>query len=216
MENVFKVLLGIHILGGGLSLMTGLYVMVANKGDKRHKLMGKIYFWSLLTASLSAIPMCYIHPNLFLFIVSIFTIYMLVTGFRFLEIKRLEQISFWDFVFLGLMLITGLVFVVWGGLLVSQSKNFGLVLVIFGLLSLNFVRQDFNTFKGKSKYKNFPLVMHLQRMAGSYISSVTAFVVVNNTLLPGVIAWLLPGFIIAPLIWKWSKTYGVKNKPEAV
>ncbi len=209
MENIFKVLLGIHILGGGVSLLTGLFVMMSRKGDRRHKLMGRIYFWSLLIASVSAIPMCYIHPNLFLFIVSIFTIYMLITGFRFLQIKKLEQVKALDYVFLILMFITGAVFVVWGGLLIIQSENFGIVLVVFGLLSLNFVRQDYKTFKGKSKYKNFSLVMHLQRMVGSYISSVTAFVVVNNTLLPGVVAWLLPAIIIVPLIVHWSRKYQV-------
>jgi uncharacterized membrane protein len=209
MENIFKVLLAIHILCGGISLISGLFVMTNRKGDKRHKLVGKIYFWSLLINSLSAIPMCYIHPNLFLFIVSIFTIYMLVTGFRFLNIRKLEQVKKADYIFMVLMLITGLTFVIWGSLLVIQSKNFGIVLIVFGLLSLNFVRQDYNTYRGRSKYKNFSLVLHIQRMAGSYISSVTAFVVVNNTYLPGVVAWLLPGFIIAPLIWKWSRKHQV-------
>jgi uncharacterized membrane protein len=209
MENIFKVLLAIHILCGGISLISGLFVMANRKGDKRHKIVGKIYFWSLLINSLSAIPMSYIHPNLFLFIVSIFTIYMLVTGFRFLNIKTLEQVKKADYIFMVLMLIAGLTFVIWGSLLVIQSKNFGIVLIVFGLLSLNFVRQDYNTYRGRSKYKNFSLVLHIQRMAGSYISSVTAFVVVNNTYLPGVVAWLLPGIIIAPLIVKWSRKHQV-------
>lgn len=212
MENVFKVLLGIHILGGGISLISGLYVMIAKKGDKKHKLAGKIYFWALLTASVVAMPMCYLHPNLFLFIVSIFTNYMLITGYRFLNIKRISDVKWYDYALLVSMLIAGIVFVAWGILLVLNSKDFGIVLVVFGSLSINFCIQDFQTYKGKSKYKNFSLVLHLQRMIGSYIASVTAFVVVNNTVLPGVIAWLLPAVIIGPLIWRWSKKYQVLRK----
>lgn len=212
MENVFKVLLGIHILGGGISLVSGLFVMLAKKGDKKHELFGKIYFWALLAASVVAIPMCYLHPNLFLFIVSVFTNYMLITGYRFLSIKNLSDVKRYDYVLLVSMLITSIVFVGWGAMLVLNSKNFGLVLVVLGLLSINFCRQDFYTYKGKSKYKNFSLVLHLQRMIGSYIASVTAFVVVNNTILPGVVAWLLPAVIIVPLIWRWSKKYQVLKR----
>lgn len=208
MEALFKCLLIVHIAGGGLSLVSGLYVMVARKGDHRHRRAGRIYFWSLLTASLSAIPMCAIHPNLFLFIISIFTLYMLITGLRYLKIRRPEEVKTLDYVFTIALLMTGAVFVVWGSLLVIVSKNFGIVLIVLGVFSLNFGRQDLVTYRGKSKYKNFSLVMHLQRMAGSYISSVTAFVVVNNTILPGVIAWLLPGFVIAPLIVVWSRRWG--------
>jgi len=51
------------------------------------------------------------------------------------------------------------------------------------------------------------LVTHLQRMIGAYIASLTAFLVVNNTILPGVIAWLLPSVLLVPFIMAWSKKY---------
>lgn len=211
METLFKYLLAVHITGGGISLITGLYMMAAQKGDTRHKRVGRIYFWSLFTASLCAIPMCIIHPNLFLSIISIITLYMLITALRYLKIRRPEDIKATDYIFMTVMILAGVVFIVWGSLLVMQSGNFGIVLIVLGFFSINFGYQDFRTFRGKSKYENFWLVMHLQRMTGSYISSVTAFVVVNNTLLPGVVAWLLPAFIIAPLIVRWSRRFGLKS-----
>ncbi len=212
METLFKYLLIIHIAGGGLSLITGLYVIVARKGDKRHKRMGRIYFWALFTASLSAIPMCIIHPNLFLFIISIFTLYMLITALRYLKIKRPRDAKLTDYILMTAMLLTGLIFMIWGSLMVIRAGNFGIVLIVLGFFNMNFGIQDFKTFRGKSKYENFSLVMHLQRMAGSYISSVTAFVVVNNTLLPGVVAWLLPGLFIVPMIVRWSRKFGLKKE----
>jgi len=74
-----------------------------------------------------------------------------------------------------------------------------------------FVLQDWLNFKGKSTIRNFFLTTHIQRMMGSYIASVTAFLVVNNEILPPVIVWLLPTLVIAPLITIWTRKYKVEK-----
>lgn len=209
MEKVFQVLLSIHILGGGISLISGLYIMLAQKGTKIHKQVGDIYFWALLTSSITAFPMSYIHPNLFLFMVGIFTAYMLLTGKRYLKIKNIQSINTLDYILVTLMLIVGLIFLVYGSLLLIQKNTFGLVLLFFGLICSLYFFQDLRTFKGKTKFKNFSLVMHIQRMIASYIASTTAFLVVNNQILPSVVAWLLPSILIVPLILKWTKKHQV-------
>jgi hypothetical protein len=75
-----------------------------------------------------------------------------------------------------------------------------------------FALQDFKNFRNKSKVKNFWLTTHIQRMTGSYIASATAFLVVNNTILLGVISWLLPTAILTPLIVIWVRKYQVLNQ----
>ena len=40
-------------------------------------------------------------------------------------------------------------------------------------------------------------------MVGTYIASITAFLVVNNTILPGLVVWLAPGVLLTPLIFYW-------------
>ena len=67
------------------------------------------------------------------------------------------------------------------------------------------VRTDLKLYKGVTKYKNFWLLIHLQRMIGAYIASVTAFIVTNDNYNLGIIGWLLPTAILVPLIFKWSK-----------
>jgi hypothetical protein len=47
-------------------------------------------------------------------------------------------------------------------------------------------------------------------MTGSYIASSTAFLVVNNTILPGIIAWLIPTVLLVPLIIMWSRKNEIK------
>jgi len=74
------------------------------------------------------------------------------------------------------------------------------------------VYQDFRNYKSQNSIKNFWLLVHIQRMIGSYIAAATAFLVVNNTILPGIVAWLLPTVILVPLIFKWSNKYKITSK----
>lgn len=209
--NLFNVLLIFHITGGSISLLTGLVVLLLKKGDKNHRLIGKIYFYALITSSLVSLPMAYLHPNLFLFIVGVFTTYMLLTGKLYLNKKSTADVGTADWMLSVVMLLFGSGFIVIGAINVYKGMLFGIVLLVFGLISILFVRQDWINFKGMSSIKNFGLTTHLQRMVGSYIASATAFFVVNNQFLPGTIAWLLPTIVLTPLIIRWSKKYLIRR-----
>lgn len=210
--NLFQILLVVHIAGGSISLLIGFYVMVTKKGDKQHKLMGSIYFYAMLIAALVALPMSYIHPNYFLFIISVFTAFMLLSGKRYLYKKKITDVSKLDWSLTFTMLFFGLAFIGFGVFNLLKNEFFGIVFIVFGLISMLFIKQDYENFTGKSTVKNFWLTTHIQRMVGSYIASVTAFIVVNNTLLPSVVAWLLPTIAMVPLIIKWTRKYKVKNE----
>jgi hypothetical protein len=90
---------------------------------------------------------------------------------------------------------------------------FGVVFMVFGAGALFFVYQDVQHFRGKAKIKNYYLTTHLQRMIGSYIAALTAFLVVNNTILPGVLAWLLPSMVLVPVIIRTTIRYKVDKDP---
>lgn len=47
-------------------------------------------------------------------------------------------------------------------------------------------------------------------MVGSYIASVTAFLVVNIEFLPPVLIWLAPTAVLVPLILVWTRRWAVK------
>ena len=206
---LFNTLLYIHIAGGGISLLLGFIILCLKKGDKIHKNIGNIYFYALLTASVFAIPMSYLHPNYFLFIISVFTIYMLLTGKRYLQKKSIINVTNTDWLLTVLMAVCGTAFIGSGILHIMKFNSFGIVFIVFGSISYLFVYQDKINFTGQSTIKNFFLITHLQRFIGSYIASTTAFLVVNNKVLPGVIAWLLPTILIVPLIIKWTRKYKV-------
>ena len=209
--TLFKTLQFIHIAGGTTSLLLGIIVLSLKKGDKRHKWLGNIYFYAMLIASIVAIPMSYLHPNYFLFIVAIFTIYMLLTGYRYLSKKKIEDVSYIDWLLTAGILVFGFAFIGFGIYHIVKQDYFGIVLLVFGTICLLFAKKDYENFTGKSNVKNYWLTGHIQRMMGSYIASTTAFLVVNNTVIPNIIAWLIPTFLIAPLITRWSKQHEIKK-----
>jgi hypothetical protein len=207
--ELFKFLLILHIAGGAISLFTGFIVMLLKKGSKIHTRIGTIYFYSLLLAAIVSFPMSYLHSSIFLFIVGVFTTYMLLTGKSYLSKNLNDHIRVTDWVLAATMLVFGLGFLGIGCYNVFKGIYFGVVMIVFGGISIFFVIQDWINFTGKASIKNYWLTTHLQRMVGSYIASATAFIVVNNHIVPGVVAWLLPTIILSPLIAVWTRRYMV-------
>jgi hypothetical protein len=213
MEILFKILLLLHIFGGGVGLLSGTINIIRKKGDKKHKLTGKFFLYGMLLSGVSALALSVMHPNYFLFIVGIFTLYMVSTGERYLFLKQLlngQSPIFLDWILAGSMLVFGIAFIVFGIKIYLQQEKFGLVFLVFGYISLRFVYSDWQNYTGKAKHKNYWLLAHLQRMTGAYIASLTAFLVVNK-LLPGIIIWLLPTILLTPLIFIWSRKYSIQK-----
>lgn len=214
--NLFNILLIIHIAGGGLSLLLGSYIMLAEKGGRRHKLIGNIYFYAMLTASVVALVMAYLHPNYFLFIIGVFTAYMLLTGKRYLSKKTSADVTRVGWLITIIMLVFALGFLGLGITYLFGGSLFGIVLAVFGATAGLFVSVDYRNYRGRATLRNYWLTAHFQRMIGSYIASATAFLVVNNQMLPGVVAWLLPTAVLTPFIVRWTRKYGVPKKTPTI
>ncbi|MBS1489762.1 MAG: DUF2306 domain-containing protein [Bacteroidetes bacterium] len=219
MSIIFTIFLILHISGGSVGLFTGTINLIRKKGDKKHKLVGRFFVYGMLTAGISALMLSIMHPNYFLFIVGIFTIYLTGTGTRYLRMKMLgsnQRPKTIDWAITITMLLTGLLFIGLGIKHLIASNNFGIVFMVFGALGVRLVKTDFKNYKGQASAKNYWLLAHLQRMTGAYIASATAFLVVNAKyfpeLIPSIFYWLLPTVILFPLIVSWTKKYKVENK----
>lgn len=210
MELTFKVFLFIHIFSGTIGLLSGTLNMINKKGNKLHKQIGLFFFYGMLINGISALVVAGIHFNIFLFIVGVFSIYMVSTAQRFLYLRGIhtgQKPKNGDWIVTYSMLLFGLFFMIYGGALVAFSKNFGIVLLVFGIISLLMVKQDIAIYRGNIKNTNYWLLIHIGRMVGAYIASITAFLVVNNTILPGLVVWLAPGVLLTPLIFYWINKY---------
>lgn len=214
---LFKFFLTIHIIGGTLGLLAGTYIMLAKKGDKRHKLIGKIFSISMIGAGFCSFILATIHRNDFLFAVGIFTIYLASTGWRYLYLKNIaagQKPLIIDWILMIFIFLGSSAFLVMGAKSIFDREYFGGIILLFAWRGFNYIVQDYKTFKGNITIKNYWLINHLQRMTGAYIASLTAFAVVNAPDRLSLLPWLLPTIIIVPLIIKWTKKFKIKIDPN--
>lgn len=212
MNLVFKIFLIIHIISGTTGLFAGTVNIIRKKGDNPHKVIGKIFFFSMITVGLSAISLSIMHLDYFLLIVGVFTIYMTATGERYLFLTRLirdQKPKSLDIVLTTFMALFGIVFLYFGISYLVKGETFGIVFIVFAAIGLRMVKTDIINYRGNAKQKSYWLIAHVQRMIGSYTAALTAFLVVNikssPSILPPLVIWLLPTAITLPIIFKWTK-----------
>ncbi len=195
---LFNIILALHIISGSLGLLLGTIIMLRKKGDRIHKLTVKIFTLAMVSTGLSAFYLSFVHPNLFLFIMGIFTIYLSISGYRMIRLKKVHQgqkTQLFDTILSSVMFLCSLIFFYIGIKYLIAKVVFGIVFALFGMVSLRLCYIDYKVYTRKITDKMFGIKNHIGRMTGAYIAACTAFLVVNNTFLPPVLAWSLPGII---------------------
>lgn len=199
---VYTALLIIHISGGSLALLSAVGAIstkIFDIGHVWHVRSGRLFFIGMTLVFLTTVPMTFLKPNLFLFLIGIFSFYLAWSGWR-KAVNRGGAPQKQDFAGVIIMGATGLVMLGWGGWLLNLGDGNGVTLMVFGgiggLLSFKELKQFRNgPLKGKARIR-----AHLVSMMAATIAAVTAFLVVNIETEPVWIAWLLPTIIITPLI----------------
>jgi uncharacterized membrane protein len=202
LEIVISWVVLLHAVLGGVALLSGLIAILAPKGRIVHTASGKLFFASMLISGLSAMIVSWLpeHENLFLFVIGIFSLYFLVTGYRAVRFK-VKSANFTDRIVSLVMLFTGIFMIIY------PMVSFGvinLVLASFGSVGILFASRDLMLYRKPGVLKKNWLKLHLGKMMGAYISAFTAFVVVNQ-ILPGIYGWLLPGVIGGVVIALWIR-----------
>lgn len=210
MEFVFKIVLIIHIIAGCISLSTGTINLFRKKGDTLHRKVGIFFFISMIVSAIAGFILALLHTNVFLLIMAVFSFYLTTSGQRYLKLKRIDkgqEPKVFDWMLTLTMAVFAVAFILYGFYEWANNNTIGIVLLVFGSISMLMVKKDFTTFRGTIIHRNYWIMLHIQRMTAAYIASLTAFLVVNNTYLPALVAWLLPTVIFTPLIIYWSKKY---------
>jgi hypothetical protein len=204
--DIFKTIaLTIHIASGTTALITGLIAILAKKGQKTHKLAGKIFFISMLTVAGSAIIISIVIKNYFLLMIGIFALLMDYFGFRAIKNKSLKpNLLDWAVLIMGFV----------NSFFMIYSMN--TILLVFGTINsflvLRVLRINILLMKNKPLQKLEWLIRHIGMMLGTYIATTTAFVVVNvKNVTPDWLPWLLPTFIGVPIIFFWIRKYSAKK-----
>jgi uncharacterized membrane protein len=208
MEETIKILIYVHAFFGGIGLITGVGSIIAKKGSLLHKNMGKLFSVGMMTSALISIPISWMpnHENLFLFLIGVFTIYLVLAGNRVLNYKRKTKPETIDKVISGSMFVFSCIMVAVGGynLILGLGANTGILYLFFGGFGLFFTITDFRFYRNPRKERSAYLVAHIRKMIGAFIASVTAFLVAGLGFM-NLLFWILPSVLGTVYIVFWRR-----------
>jgi uncharacterized membrane protein len=198
MEQIIKTLIYIHAFLGGLGLVTGMISIFVKKGGFNHKRTGKIFSYSMVISSLISIFVARMpnHENLFLFLIGIFTIYLVLSGNRALTLKSKikPKADLVDKLVSGTMLLVSLGMLIIGIIEIVQLKENCVLYLFFGCFGAFLTIKDFITFKNFNENNNAWLINHIGRMIGALIASFTAFLIIGLRI-DMILVWILPTIV---------------------
>lgn len=209
---MYDILLPIHIVAGFCSLFAAFGAILTKKGQTWHVRSGRVFFWGMVIIFVTALPMTLLRPNLFLFLVAIFSFHQALTGWRTAR-NRTGQPVWIDWAAAGVMTAAGAGMLVFGAVLLVSGEMMGLVLLAFGGLGGSFGLYDWRQFRRKPLTGKRRIAVHLTRMLGGTIATVTAFVVTNFQFSPPFVLWLAPTVVLVPVIIYWNRTVLKSAKP---
>lgn len=214
MEETIKILIYIHAFFGGIGLISGICSIIVKKGSLFHKRFGKIFSYSMIISSMISLVVARMpnHENLFLFLIGIFTIYLVLAGNRALTLKKKSKIKadMTDKTISGIMLIASIFMILIGALGIIQNIDNSILYLFFGGFGTFMTIRDFQTFKNFTKDKNAWLKSHLGRMIGALIASLTAFMVAGLDI-GTLIIWLSPTVLGTIYIIYWNRKLKTKT-----
>lgn len=210
MEQTIRILIYIHAFFGGLGLITGMISISVKKGAINHKKAGKVFSYSMVISSLISLFIARMpnHENLFLFLIGIFTIYMVLSGNRALTLKSKtkSKADNTDKSISGAMLLTSIVMSIIGIIGMVQKIDNSILYVFFGCFGGFMTFKDFGTFKTFTENKNAWIKSHIGRMVGALIASVTAFMVAGLNIRTTLV-WITPTILGTVYIVYWTRKF---------
>lgn len=201
MTNAILIL---HILAGFLALAMAGTAIGSTKGGNWHRRAGNVYVLSMLAVTLTTFALVAIQPNLFLFVIGIFSFYLVFTGWRAAMLR--DGRPRWPDHLGGLAMAgTGLFMMGLGlGGLTGGDGAQPIILLVFGSIGLTMALSDWRDWRAGPVTGKARIARHLTRMLAGTIATITAAVVVNFNFLPALVTWLGPTALITPVIFWWN------------
>lgn len=207
-----------HIVLGGVILLTGLLQMAMPKFGKRHRVIGQIYFWSMILSFLTSFPISIAKENYFLTMVGLFSLYLSFTGGRFAMVKNAPKLPMIDKVGILFFALSSLLMLLFGiAMLTSGHIAGGIIILVFSAIFISGTGRDvYHVFIKRNHLAMYGgmnwMFTHIGRMIGSYIAAVTAFLVNVQPFGSSVVNWLFPTVVGTFVITRFLKHYKTKYK----
>ena len=215
------ILLVIHITAGSIALLTAFVALVTAKGGVIHVRAGRVYAIGMSVIFLTAVPLAALGANVFLLLIAFFSFYLVFAGWRFAR-NRSRRAQPVDWIAVAIMGLTGLGMWAYAVVLGLSGSGQWVTMLAFGFIAVALSVADGLFFiQGRSANRRPAAYRRIQRhltnmMAGT-IATVTAVMVVNVSLNPVWLPWLLPTIVITPLIvwWNVKTTLQARRRPAA-
>jgi hypothetical protein len=109
-----------------------------------------------------------------------------------------------DWFAIGIMLLSGISMWILSGLYFIDNNSQYIPLLLFGCVATALGFTDFKSYQNKTAIGQQRIARHLTNMMGGTISVITAVLVVNMSVEPLWIWWILPTVLITPIIVWWN------------
>jgi hypothetical protein len=198
-----EILLFAHIAGGSVALICSLMAVSSKKGSNFHRRVGRIYALGMATIGVTAIPMAIISDKVFLFLIALFSSYLVFAGWRF-AVNRSGRPSKLDWIAVLIMLLTAATMTIGAYIIYAEGGDMWVTLAVFATIATVLGLVDMKSHISRRTIGKKRIARHLTNMLSGTIATVTAAVVVNISTDPAWIAWLAPTVIIVPVIIYWN------------
>ncbi len=197
------VLLTAHIAGGSVALLALAPVLVAAKGKGLHVRAGRAYVYGMAVALASAYPLAVLLPSPFLGGVALFSTYLVGSGWRWMR-RDADATAAWGVRGAIAMLVAAAGMVAVGSWQPAGGDGLGVALLVFAGIGGTLALEDLRVLRGERPDRRRRMALHLGRMLGGAIATVTAVLVVNVTTDPVWLAWIAPTAVGSPMIAWWT------------
>ena len=188
----------LHVAAGCVAAAAAPLAMVARKGGRWHRLGGRTFFWAMAVVFATGVTMSLANSNVFLLLVSIFSFYLVLSGYRALYLKRPSRaIGGWyragpiDRGAAQFMLAASAIMLIWASMQFPSDPR-APALAAFGLIGAVLAWQDIRRLRLGARTPDQWLFEHMVRMLAGVIAMATAVLVVNAPDWPPLLRWLAP------------------------
>lgn len=196
----------IHIIAGSVTLIAGPIAIFYNfKDPRKHRIVGKVFFYAMLVVAISAIMAFFKHPDKvffqFLLGIAVLVLAGIFRGVRSIFLMKGATVYWFDFAYTALLGLNGM-WMLRQALFQLHGENvaFPILFTVFGVMSLSDTWTNWRTFTRPDSLHHFDWMrLHLSTMLGAFTASTTAFTVNAAPFLPWWAQWFGPTLLIVPL-----------------
>ena len=196
------IILAFHIAAGSVSLLAAGVALVTAKGGLWHVLAGRVYAAGMTVVFVTAIPLAILANSTFLFLIALFSFYLVFAGWRFAR-NRQRRSHPADWIAVSAIGVTGLCMWGYAVVLAIYGDSQWVTLVIFGGIAIALGIADARFHRSQPGGAR-RVSRHLTNMMAGTIATITAVTVVNVNMEPVWVPWILPTVLITPLIAWWN------------